>query len=132
MLGIWLITMLPFLAGYGLHHDAHFRYETGNDPVYRERLAAGLIEAPKGEIVKELKPFAKRSVGIFLLGVIAVVLYASAISPAVGSIKPVIVPRDAAIMSIMLAIGTIITMTCRFKSVMLLPPASSRKRIWPA
>lgn len=115
LLGIWLITTFAgcMVTAFIMMLISDMKLE--NDPVYRERLAAGLIEAPKGEIVKELKPFAKRSVGIFLLGVIAVVLYASAISPAVGLIKPVIVPRDAAIMSIMLAIGTIITMTCKIQ-----------------
>lgn len=115
LLGIWLITTFAgcMVTAFIMTLISDMKLE--NDPVYRERLAAGLIEAPKGKIVKELKPFAKRSVGIFLLGVIAVVLYASAISPAVGLIKPVIVPRDAAIMSIMLAIGTIITMTCKIQ-----------------
>ena len=115
LLGIWLITTFAgcMVTAFIMTLISDMKLE--NDPVYRERLAAGLIEAPKGEIVKELKPFAKRSVGIFLLGVIAVVLYASAISPAVGLIKPVIVPRDAAIMTIMLAIGTIITMTCKIQ-----------------
>ncbi len=115
LLGIWLITTFAgcMVTAFIMTLISDMKLE--NDPVYRERLAAGLIGAPKGEIVKELKPFAKRSVGIFLLGVIAVVLYASAISPAVGLIKPVIVPRDAAIMSIMLAIGTIITMTCKIQ-----------------
>lgn len=115
LLGIWLITTFAgcMVTAFIMTLISDMKLE--NDPVYRERLAAGLIEAPKGEIVKELKPFAKRSVGIFLLGVIAVVLYASAISPAVGLIKPVIVPRDAAIMSIMLVIGTIITMTCKIQ-----------------
>lgn len=115
LLGIWLITTFAgcMVTAFIMTLISDMKLE--NDPVYRERLAAGLIEAPKGEIVKELKPFAKRSVGIFLLGVIAVVLYASAISPAVGLIKPVIIPRDAAIMSIMLAIGTIITMTCKIQ-----------------
>lgn len=115
LLGIWLLTTFAgcMVTAFIMTLISDMKLE--NDPVYRERLAAGLIEAPKGEIVKELKPFAKRSVGIFLLGVIAVVLYASAISPAVGLIKPVIVPRDAAIMSIMLTIGTLITMTCKIQ-----------------
>lgn len=115
LLGIWLLTTFAgcIVTAFIMTLISDMKLE--NDPVYRERLAAGLIEAPKGEIVKELKPFAKRSVGIFLLGVIAVVLYASAISPAVGLIKPVIVPRDAAIMSIMLTIGTLITMTCKIQ-----------------
>ena len=115
LLGIWLLTTFAgcMVTAFIMTLISDMKLE--NDPVYRERLAAGLIEAPKGEIIKELKPFAKRSVGIFLLGVIAVVLYASAISPAVGLIKPVIVPRDAAIMSIMLTIGTLITMTCKIQ-----------------
>ncbi len=115
LLGIWLLTTFAgcMVTAFIMTLISDMKLE--NDPVYRERLAAGLIEAPKGEIVKELKPFAKRSVGIFLLGVIAVVLYASAISPAVGLIKPVIIPRDAAIMSIMLTIGTLITMTCKIQ-----------------
>ena len=42
-----------------------------------------------------------------------VVLYASAISPAIGLISPVIVPRDAAIMSLMLLVATLITICCK-------------------
>ena len=115
LLGVWLITTFAgcMITAFIMTLISDMKLE--NDPVYQERLAAGLIEAPKGEVVKELKPYAKRSVAIFLLGVIVVVLYASAISPAVGLVKPVIVPRDAAIMGIMLTIGTIITMTCGIK-----------------
>ncbi len=115
LLGVWLITTFAgcMITAFIMTLISDMKLE--NDPVYQERLAAGLIEAPKGEVVKELKPFAKRSVAIFLGGVILVVLYASAISPAVGLIKPVIVPRDAAIMGIMLTIGTVITMTCGIK-----------------
>ena len=40
-------------------------------------------------------------------------LYASAISPAIGLISPVIVPRDAAIMSLMLLVATLITICCK-------------------
>ncbi len=112
LLGVWLITTFAgcMITAFIMTLISDMKLE--NDPVYQERLAAGLIEPPKGEVVKELKPYAKRSVAIFLLGVVVVVLYASAISPAVGLVKPVIVPRDAAIMGIMLTIGTAITMTC--------------------
>lgn len=64
---------------------------------------------------KALKPFAKRSVAIFLIGVLAVVFYASAISPAVGLIKHVVVGRDAAIMSLMLLVGCLITVLCKIE-----------------
>ena len=50
---------------------------------------------------------------VFLIGVLFVVLYASAISPAIGLISPVIVPRDAAIMSLMLLVATLITICCK-------------------
>ena len=77
--------------------------------------AKGLIKASVGAAHTELKPFAKRSVLIFLVGVIFVVLYASAISPAVGLIENVVVGRDAAIMSLMLIVGMLITMTCNIE-----------------
>ena len=86
-----------------------------SDPVYKERLAKGLVKPAQGAAHMQLKPFAKRSVMIFLVGVIAVVLYASAISPAVGIIKDVVVPRDAAIMSLMLLVGMLITMCCKIE-----------------
>ena len=73
-----------------------------NDPVYRERLSKGLVSAPVKSVNKQLKPYARRSVAIFLIGVILVVLYASAISPTLGLIDNVVVSRDAAIMSLML------------------------------
>ena len=41
-----------------------------SDPVYKERLAKGLVKIGQGAAQTELKPFAKRSVGIFLIGVL--------------------------------------------------------------
>ena len=84
-----------------------------SDPGYKDRLAKGLVKAPQGATHREISASAKKSVWIFLVGVIAVVLYASAISPAVGIVDPVIVGRDAAIMGIMLTIGTLITVMCK-------------------
>ena len=87
--------------------------DLNSDPVYKDRLAKGLVKAPQGATHREISASAKKSVWIFLIGVIAVVLYASAISPAVGIVDPVIVGRDAAIMGIMLTIGTLITVMCK-------------------
>ena len=84
-----------------------------SDPVYKDRLAKGLIKAPAAGAQKELLPNAKLSVLIFLVGVICVVCYASAISPAVGLIKPVVVPRDAAIWCFMFIIASLITICCK-------------------
>ena len=113
LLGVWLVTTFVacMLTSFVMTLVSNMDLES--DPVYKERLAKGLVKAPQASATKELKPYAKRSVLIFLLGVIAVVLYASAISPAVGLIKPVIVGRDAAIMSLMLLIGTLITVCCK-------------------
>ena len=43
------------------------------------------------------------------------VLYASAISPAVGLIENVVVGRDAAIMSLMLLVGMFTTILCKIE-----------------
>lgn len=85
-----------------------------DDPVYQERLAAGLIKKTDTSVQEKVLPKgAKLSVLIFLIGVIAVVIYASAISDALKWIDPVIMKRDHAIISFMLAIATIITIACK-------------------
>lgn len=116
LIGIWLVTTFVGCMLTAFVMTMIQNLDLDSDPVYKERLAAGLVKASTGGSThRELKPYAKRSVGIFLLGVICVVLYASAISPAVGLIKPVVVPRDAAIMSLMLLVGCAITMTCKIE-----------------
>lgn len=88
--------------------------DLSKDPVYQERLAAGLIKKyTKEESYKELPRGARLSVLIFLIGVIAVVIYATAISDAVKLIDPVIMKRDAAIISFMLGVATVITLLCK-------------------
>ncbi|MDY6010227.1 MAG: anaerobic C4-dicarboxylate transporter, partial [Duodenibacillus sp.] len=115
LLGIWLLTTFVGCMLTAFVMTMIQNMDLDSDPVYQERLAKGLVKAKSSESRRELKPYAKRSVGIFLLGVVCVVLYASAISPAIGLIKPVVVPRDAAIMSLMLLVGTLITMTCKIE-----------------
>jgi anaerobic C4-dicarboxylate transporter DcuA len=116
LLGIWLLTTFVgcMLTSFVMTLISNMKLDT--DPVYLDRLAKGLVKkASEGSANKQLKPYAKRSVAIFLLGVLAVVCYASAISPAVGLIKPVIVGRDAAIISLMLLVGTLITIFCKIE-----------------
>lgn len=115
LLGIWIATTFIgcMLTAFVMTIIANM--DLDSDPVYKERLAKGLVKANSGAITGELKPYAKRSVLIFLVGVILVVLYASAISPAVGIIKNVIVGRDAAIMSLMLLVGMLITIGCKIE-----------------
>ena len=115
LLGIWLVTTFVACMLTSFVMTLISNMDLDSDPVYKERLAKGLVKAPEASAAKELKPYAKRSVLIFLLGVILVVLYASAISPAVGLIKPVVVGRDAAIMSLMLLVGTLITIFCKIE-----------------
>ena len=116
LLGIWLLTTFVGCMLTAFVMTMIQNLDLDSDPVYKERLAKGLVKAAGGSVAeRQLKPFAKRSVGIFLIGVILVVLYASAISPAVGLIKPVVVPRDAAIMSLMLLVGCCITIFCKIE-----------------
>ena len=115
LLGIWLVTTFAACMLTSFVMTLISNMDLDSDPVYKERLAKGLVKAPEASSAKELKPYAKRSVLIFLLGVVLVVLYASAISPAVGLIKPVVVGRDAAIMSLMLLVGTLITIFCKIE-----------------
>lgn len=115
LLGIWIVTTFIGCMITSFVMTLCSNMDLDSDPVYKDRLAKGLVTAVSDETKTELKPYAKRSVLIFLIGVVCVVLYASAISPAVGLIKPVVVPRDAAIMSLMLLVGTLITVLCKIE-----------------
>ena len=72
------------------------------DEVYQDRLAKGLITM-RGEMQIDIKPYAKRSVMIFVFAILVVMLYATAISKTVGLIENPILSRDNAIISFMLA-----------------------------
>ena len=115
LLGIWIVTTFIGCMITSFVMTLCSDMDLDSDPVYKDRLAKGLVKAVSDETKTQLKPYAKRSVLIFLIGVVCVVLYASAISPAVGLIKPVVVPRDAAIMSLMLLVGTLITVLCKIE-----------------
>lgn len=115
LLCIWIVTTFIGCMITSFVMTLCSNMDLDSDPVYKDRLAKGLVKAVSDETKTQLKPYAKRSVLIFLIGVVCVVLYASAISPAVGLIKPVVVPRDAAIMSLMLLVGTLITVLCKIE-----------------
>ncbi|MBK5145701.1 anaerobic C4-dicarboxylate transporter [Budviciaceae bacterium BWR-B9] len=86
--------------------------ELKDDPVYKDRLAKGLVSNTKvADIV--IKPGAKLSVLLFLLGIVAVMLYATAISKSVGLIENPILGRDHAIVVFMLTIATAICVFCK-------------------
>ena len=115
LLGIWILTTFLgcMITSFIMTHIS--KMDLSKDPIYQERLKEGLVKPPVGLQDMKITSSAKLSVWIFLIGVLCVVFYASAISPAVGLIKPVIVPRDAAIMSLMLAVGALITILCKVK-----------------
>ncbi|AKJ43414.1 anaerobic C4-dicarboxylate transporter [Pragia fontium] len=86
--------------------------ELKDDPVYQERLAKGLVSDIKVTDIA-IKPGAKLSVALFLIGIIAVMLYATAISSSVGLIENPILGRDHAIVVFMLTIATMICICCK-------------------
>ncbi|WP_033916778.1 anaerobic C4-dicarboxylate transporter [Campylobacter sputorum] len=97
-----------------------YNLDLSSDPIYQERLTKGAVAEIKGYQEKELKPYAKRSVAIFGIGVLLVVLYALAISKNIAWISPVKLPRDGAICSFMLTIGAAIVMFCKVDTSKLL------------
>ncbi|MDR2099301.1 MAG: anaerobic C4-dicarboxylate transporter [Campylobacteraceae bacterium] len=89
-----------------------FDTDLNKDRVYQERLKEGLITF-RGKREFVAKKGAKLSVLFFLIGIFAVVLYATAISKKVGWIENPIVGRDAAIIMFMLTIATLISIFCK-------------------
>lgn len=94
--------------------------DLSKDPIYQDRLAKGLVSEIKAEEYGELKPYAKRSVAIFGIGVLAVVCYALLISKSIGLIEKPLLSRDSAIVSFMLAIGFLIVVFCKVETGKLL------------
>lgn len=86
--------------------------ELKDDDVYQARLAKGEVTL-RGASKFQEKPGAKRSVLLLLLGIVAVVLYATAISDAVGLITNPVLPRNEAIVVFMLTVAALICLTCK-------------------
>ena len=115
LLGVWLLTTFAGCMVTAFVMTLISKMDLSADPIYQERLKEGLVKPAVGLHEMKIDAKAKLSVWIFLIGVLCVVFYASAISPAVGLIKNVVVPRDAAIMSLMLTVGALITILCKVK-----------------
>lgn len=86
--------------------------ELEDDPVYRDRVERGLVSHPAASGYTEQKG-AKTSVGIFLAAIALVVIYATITSDQVGLIAEPTVPRNEAIMAIMLTTAAAITAVTR-------------------
>ncbi|EJG3309660.1 anaerobic C4-dicarboxylate transporter [Campylobacter upsaliensis] len=113
LIGIWIVTTFVACMATAFIVSLITPLDLSKDPVYQERLKAGLVK-DAGEILHGAdKSGAKLSVGIFLFTVLAVVLYATAISNNIKWIDPVIMPRDAAIMSFLLTAAALITWLCK-------------------
>ncbi|GAA4878107.1 anaerobic C4-dicarboxylate transporter [Ferrimonas pelagia] len=85
--------------------------ELVNDPIYQQRLQEGLIG--QREVSSQVMPRgAKRSVALFGLAILAVVIYATVTSPAVGWLTNPTLGRDHAIMVMMLTAAAAIVASC--------------------
>lgn len=93
--------------------------ELKDDAVFQARLAKGEVTL-RGANRFEAKPGAKRSVLLLLAGIIAVVLYATAISSTVGLIENPVLPRNEAIVVFMLTVAMLICFTCKIDSAEIL------------
>ena len=89
-----------------------FDSKLSNDPIYRKRLKEGLITL-RGDKQVEIKKGAQASVWMFLLGVIAVVIYAIVNSPSLGLVEKPLMNTTNATLIIMLSVATLTTIICR-------------------
>nr|WP_120492540.1 anaerobic C4-dicarboxylate transporter [Corynebacterium lactis] len=99
----------------------HLGKELADDEVYQERLAKGLVAKPSGKL-REFTPTksSKWSVGIFLFSILAVMVYATISTEQVGLIADPAIPRNEAIMAIMLTAATVIVLVCRLDAASIL------------
>lgn len=127
LLAIWIPTTFAGCMVTAFIITKFSNLDLSNDPIYKDRLAKGLVKKAIGAQNLQLKKGAKLSVALFCIGVLFVVLYATAISQIGGKpvfIENVIVGRDAAIMSAMLTIATLIVIFCKV-DVSKIPETSS-------
>ncbi|MGC6388188.1 anaerobic C4-dicarboxylate transporter [Ewingella sp. S1.OA.A_B6] len=92
-----------------------FSSKLSDDPVYLKRYEEGLVQL-RGDSVVEIKPGARLSVLLFLLGVVTVVGYAVVNSPSLGWVATPLMNTTSAILIIMLSVATLITLLCRINT----------------
>lgn len=93
--------------------------ELKDDTVYQQRLAEGrtVLRGPQNA---QIAPGAKQAVLLFLSGIAAVVLYATAISKNVGLIANPVLPRNEAIVIFMMTTAALICLTCKVDTAKIL------------
>lgn len=89
--------------------------ELDDDPIYHERLREGRVKAPSVSTYVPTRA-AKLSVLIFLVSIVLVMVYATLISDQVGLIAHPTLPRNEAIMALMLSTATVIVLACKLKA----------------
>lgn len=127
LLAIWIPTTFAGCMVTAFLITKFSNLDLSSDAIYKDRLVKGLVKKALGAQNLQLKKGAKLSVALFCVGVLFVVLYATAISQIGGKpvfIENVIVGRDAAIMSAMLTIATLIVIFCKI-DVSKIPETSS-------
>ncbi|MBV7314341.1 anaerobic C4-dicarboxylate transporter [Shewanella sp. NIFS-20-20] len=86
--------------------------ELKDDPVYLERLRLGEVAQRQTENNCD-QPYARQSLFIFCGAIALIMIYATALSPAVGLIADPVLSRDHAIIAIMLTAALLITWVCK-------------------
>ncbi|WP_342319741.1 anaerobic C4-dicarboxylate transporter [Corynebacterium mayonis] len=81
-----------------------------DDPIYQERLEKGLVARPAPAAQYVAPKGAKASVAIFAAAIVVVMVYATLISEQIGLIPDPTIPRNEAIMAIMLAAAAVIVL----------------------
>lgn len=89
--------------------------ELHEDPVYLDRLEKGLVAKPQGESSYTPTAAAKNSVLIFLFTIVAVMVYATLISDQFGLVTEPALPRNEAIMAMMLTAATVIVIVSKIR-----------------
>lgn len=113
MLGVWIASTYLACIITAFLVTKFSNLDLSSDEYYQELLK-------KGEIVKKEKSTqiiskeAKLSVAIFIIGVLAVVCYATYISGLKA--EQIIIPRDSAIMCVMLSIATFIVLVSKINT----------------
>jgi anaerobic C4-dicarboxylate transporter DcuA/anaerobic C4-dicarboxylate transporter DcuB len=122
LVDVLLITIPASLVGIfvmSLFMSRHGK-ELEDDPEYQRRVAAGEVQPPAALAEIELKPYAKRSVAIFLLAVLAIVVFGlfEEIRPTVaaegGGVEPISI--TPLIQMFMLTAAALIVLSCHVKT----------------
>lgn len=94
--------------------------DLGEDPVYLARKRDGLVR--ETSVAQNYVPTKSAAISVwtFLVAIILVVVYAALISEQVGVVSEPTLPRNEAIMTIMLAAATIIVVTCHLPAAEIL------------